>query len=562
MNKLKGQKKNVLSMLIVMYLVGMIPVISTSVVLTTFAVSSLRNNLIESTYSRLRACASAVEQYFVWDIREDVLAKDDVSYAFIDSLKDSNIEQTFFTENVRYISSITDENGNRAEGTTADDHIWELVSNGEEYKSDGIDIAGKDYYVYYLPVYSDAGEVIGMAFAGEAEAEVDSAIASLTTSAYVIVTVLVLLFAVILFFVARIIRKPMAATAECLSILADGDLSKSVNVKSNLKETRTIIAATEALQQNLRDIVTKIEMQASALRAKAELLDKSAAGSSAGTEQISSAMEELATTATSLAQNVQNVNDMSMQMGDHVVGINDNVRVLNEESSKMEDANKTATGSMQRVLDGTQQSATLIASIVKQVQETNAAIKNINEAVDLITEIASQTNLLSLNASIEAARAGEQGRGFAVVASEIKKLSEQSATGAADIQATASDILEKSKQSVESALEVQKLIEEEQQFTRSAQHDFDTLGVSIRGSLETASEIGGKVELLNSVKTQIIENVEDLSAISEENAASNEEVTANVMSIADSINSIAENAKEVRAVSTQLNDLIQRFRLQ
>lgn len=557
----KKFRKQSWNLMLVIYLVGMIPILTASIILTTFSVSSLKQNLIDSTYLRLRSCASAVEQYFVWDIREGILQKDEPSYEFIDSLKDSDIEQTFFRENVRYISSITNEEGGRVEGTKADDRIWEIVKTGEEYKDDHIEIAGQEYYVYYLPVRSDAGDVIGMTFAGENEAEVDAAISRLTVSAYVIVSVMLIVFAIILFFVAKLIRKPMADVAESLSILASGNIGRDVTVMPKMKETHMIAEATKTLQKKLKEIVTSAHDQTELLLGESHTLDELTITCSRGTDQISTAMEELATTATTLADNVQNVNDMSVQMGDNVNGIDSNVRTLGQESQRMKDASMTAMESMRRVMDGTQKSSDLVTSIVEQVQDTNASIKNIREAVDLITEIAAQTNLLSLNASIEAARAGEQGRGFAVVADEIKKLSEQSATGAAEIQNTAADILSKSQESVKLALNVKSLIEEEQEFTRSAQNDFEVLNTAINGSVATAIEIDESVTQLESIKTKIIENVSDLSAISEENAASNQEVTASVMCIAESMDSMSKNANDVKQVANRLAALIQYFRL-
>ena len=108
----------------------------------------MKDELVDSTYLRLKACATSVEQYFTWDIREDILEKDDISYQFIDSLQDEHIEQTLFMEDERFITSIVDKDGNRAEGTKADPQIWETVRAGNDYETDGVEIKGEEYYVY------------------------------------------------------------------------------------------------------------------------------------------------------------------------------------------------------------------------------------------------------------------------------------------------------------------------------------------------------------------------------------------------------------------------------
>lgn len=104
----------------------------------------MKDELVDSTYLRLKACATSVEQYFTWDIREDILEKDDISYQFIDSLQDEHIEQTLFMEDERFITSIVDKDGNRAEGTKADPQIWETVRAGNDYKTDGVEIQEKN----------------------------------------------------------------------------------------------------------------------------------------------------------------------------------------------------------------------------------------------------------------------------------------------------------------------------------------------------------------------------------------------------------------------------------
>ena len=96
-------------------------------------------------------------------------------------MKKDNIELTFFEGDERYITSVVDENGNRPEGTKADAAIWKTVQAGKDYHADGVQIAGADYYVYYTPVYSDAGDVIGMGFAGDCQRSKEGTCAYIVT---------------------------------------------------------------------------------------------------------------------------------------------------------------------------------------------------------------------------------------------------------------------------------------------------------------------------------------------------------------------------------------------
>lgn len=207
----------------------------------------MKDELVDSAYLRLKACATSVEQYFTWDIREDILEKDDISYQFIDSLQDEHIEQTLFMEDERFITSIVDKDGNRAEGTKADPQIWETVRAGNDYETDGVEIQGEEYYVYYMPVCSDDGEILGMAFAGERESIVQDAISDMLRSLVLRSVCLNVLFIAVMVYLSFKIRKPLLTTAEYIDQIANGNLSGNLEVKSVIREVTTLIRASVSI---------------------------------------------------------------------------------------------------------------------------------------------------------------------------------------------------------------------------------------------------------------------------------------------------------------------------
>lgn len=544
----------------VILMIGCIPMIAAIVALTVYASAKMKNELIDSTYLRLKACSTSVEQYFTWDIREDILEKDDISYQFIDSLQEEHIEQTLFMGDERFITSIVDEDGKRIEGTKADPKVWETVKAGNDYAADGIKINGERYYVYYMPVRSDDGEILGMAFSGERESAVRNAISGMLRSLVLLAGCMIVLFTAILVYLSFKIRKPLLATAEYIDCVANGDLSGNLEVKSVIREVTTLIRASAALKDKLNSIVTEVDGHAMQLDNNMESLNVLASASSKGANQIRQAIDELSKTAVSLAENVQSVNTSMMEMGNNVTAIHSETVTLNENSDKMDHANRNASESMNLVLTSSHTSSAIIEEMIVQVKATNEAIASISKAVELISDITSQTNLLSLNASIEAARAGQAGRGFAVVATEIKQLADQSSQGAAAIKNIADDILEKSNKSVELTERMRTLAEKEQADIGSAKTGFDTLSQIIEANVATAGTIAEKTKNLEELKQTIINNITELSAISEENAASNEEVTANVSSIAESIDRISEDTGMIKKVSAALEEQMKYFK--
>ena len=560
MNKGNGTKGKRLDFLRVIMLIGSVPLLSAIIILTIYAAMKMENELETSTYARLRACAISVQKYFERDIREENLEKDDVSYEFIDSLQKNEIELTFFEGDTRFITSIKDKSGNRVEGTKASEEIWNIVKTGKDYQSDGIDIFGAKYYVYYTPVCTDDGKVIGMAFAGEKEAIVNDAKNNLMISFVKIALVLTVVYLIILIWLARIIRKPLAKTAADIENIANGNISNEISGSSKIAETDKLITASRILKEKLNDIVSGVNEHVLNLQQDTASLKERADFCNDGSKQISQAMEELSVTAVTLAENVQDVNAKSLEMGNAITDIDGDVQVLSDNSNHMDKANEDAAKSIETVLDSSNRSSAIVEKITNQIEETNQAISSINEAVDLIMDITGQTSLLSMNASIEAARAGQAGRGFAVVADEIKKLSEQSAQGADAIKQVADNIFEKSNESVALVTEVRELIGKEQEDISVTKESFEILSKTINDNLVAVSRISEKTKQLDTIKQAIIGNINDLSAISEENAASNQEVSANITNIAESIDEMNTATGHVRQISGKLAELMEYFK--
>lgn len=541
-------------------MIGCIPLIAAIIIVTVYSANKMKDELIDSTYLRLKSCANSVDQYFTADIREDILAKDEISYDFIDSLKDNNIEQTLFLNDERFITSISDENGNRIEGTKADSKIWETVKAGNDYKTSGVEIQGDKYYVYYKPIYSDEGDILGMAFCGEKEIIITNAISHMLRNLYVIAGLLLVFFISILVYLALKIRKPLMKTSEYINQVANGNLNGELECKSVIYEVKTLIDASSALKDKLNGIVTNVDDHVIQLDTSMDSLNTLAEANSTGTNQIKQVIDDLSETAVALADNVQSVNMKIIEMGDDISVIDSEATTLDDNSAKMNMANQNAAESMNMVLKSSRTSSDIITNIIEQVRETNLAIDSINEAVELISSITAQTNLLSLNASIEAARAGQAGKGFAVVASEIKQLADQSNEGATTIKDIAANILEKSNESVKLTEKMKTLVEQEQTDIVHAKSGFDTLSQTIEANIEIAKNISEKTKNLEALKQNIISSITELSAISEENAASNEEVNASVTNIAESIDQISEDTQLIKNVSADLEELMKYFK--
>lgn len=489
------------------------------------------------------------------------MERDEISEAFMDSLQSNEVELTLFEKDTRWLTSIRNENGERNINTTCDPDIWQAVSSGKDYKSDGVIISGEKYYVYYTPVYDQNDNVWGMAFAGEKEAFVDAAKSEMLWMTLGSAAVLIVIFTILALVFAHKVSRPLIKVAEAVRDTSTGNLNADTDIHSITAETLQLIDSAKTLQDILKQTIGKTLEISGQVAAGAEEVAELSASSADGTGQISNAMNDLANGAVSMAESVQNINAQVIDIGNAINNIEENIEHLVDSSNKIRTANNDAGDYMEKVSDSSAQSARAVGDINKKIHETNQAIEKINETVGIIISIASQTNLLSLNASIEAARAGEAGKGFAVVAGEIQNLSEQSSSSADEIKKIVRDIIEKSKESVELSDSVTEIFQKEQEYISETKDKFDILGQQINLSLEQIQSISGLAKDLGRTRDVIDASVSDLSAISEENAASNEEVTASVTGVAESIHQIAENSEQTTKYANELKDTISYFSL-
>lgn len=391
------------------------------------------------------------------------------------------------------------------------------------------------------------------------EDEVLAECRSVTKTAASIVIVLVIAFALLAFYVSKIVAKPLGKVADAMIETSKGSLNADVNIKSTIYETSNLIEATKTLQTNLVEIINNVKNTSEAVNDSAGTVADMASSSADGCEQVNEAVDELAQGSFSIAESCTELAGEVNSMSQCCDEISEEVAILTEASNNIQTANDEAKAYMQQALAASDKSGDSANEIADIILETNERISDINQAVELILNIADQTNLLSLNASIEAARAGEAGRGFAVVASEISSLATQSSESANTIQNIAHRITEISAESVKRAQEIKQIIADQRACISDTNSKFGVLSEQVDNSLESIAAISKKVDVLSGVKNTINENVSDLSAISEESAASTEESTATISTISQSVVDISNSSEELKTLAEQLTEQVSFF---
>lgn len=535
--------------------------------------NSISKNLVEREVSGI--AASVREAYIEMADGADFAMSGDTlkkgnetlseNYELIDKLKqERDVELSIFYGDTRVLTTLKDSSGKREINKKMSKEIYDIIQRGESYFTDDLELFGVPYSGCYVPLYQpNSDKIVGSIFCGRSQAEVNAAVHSTIVSMALSMMGVFIVAIVIGIFVSTRIVKHLDGAVDYLGTLSKGALN--LTVKKDLvvrkDEVGDIARAIQRLVESMRDIITNITTSSQALQGFSEEFSASFDRIAESINNVNIAVDEIANGSSSQAAETMSASQKVTQMGTALDETTANVETLGSSSVKMREYNKTAAKNLDELSAISETTKSSVLLVQNQTNQTNDSAQEIREATELITDIANQTNLLSLNASIEAARAGENGRGFAVVADEIRNLSEQSRESAERIVEIVNTLIANSNTSVTTMNEVAENIRTQNNKIEETGEMFRSLNEEIAEVTEAIEKIRKQTEALDVQKKEVLDIVDGLAAIAEQNAAGTEETSASMAEFHEIIDSCHEATEELTKLAQNLADHTERFTL-
>lgn len=389
-----------------------------------------------------------------------------------------------------------------------------------------------------------------------------TSIATSTVKGSIFAMVLCLIAAI---FVTRKIVAPIISATDTVEKLGNLDFSEDVSSDKKMlnrkDEVGVMLRSITELKNIIVKVMAEIRAYSESLGEAAEALKSSANESSTAAGQVETAITGIADGASSQAQETQSATENVIVMGKMIEQASTEVEQLGDNAADMHKASENAMSILAELEKINQKTMEAIHIIGEQTQKTNESAAKIKVATDMISEIAEETTLLSLNASIEAARAGEQGRGFAVVANQIQKLAEQSADATTQITEVISELVNDAQESVQTMDEVKEVMNQQSENVSQTEKAFKNVEKGIAESIESVEKITDKTRKLDEARAGVVDVVQSLSAIAEENAASAEETSASASEVGSIMEDVSQNANMLDEIAVKLNENVKRFKI-
>lgn len=374
--------------------------------------------------------------------------------------------------------------------------------------------------------------------------------------------VLLVLISLCVWFAGVMIAKDIVKVARIIQEIGTLDLtlrSKLKKFETRKDEVGMIAKATQFLTNTVSDAVVLIKEKSEELLDTSGTLHSGAEVTKGSVDNVEKAIHDIAESTIQQAEDTQQAVDSVLHIGETIEKTMDETETLSKYTGNIQKTSEEMRSTVRglSIVNGNTEKA--IDEISAQTLSTNQSAMKIKDAAQLITSIAEETNMLSLNASIEAARAGEQGRGFAVVASQIQKLAEQSNDSAKMIDSIIVALIQDSNKAVETMVRMKDIMLEQSQQLSHTEDQFSEIYENIEVTKQSVTSIYDTVKNMDEERLMVVELVRKLSEIAADNAAGTQEILASSEMLGGMVKDVSEASGQLVSVSDEIEKSVSGF---
>lgn len=573
-NKPKNKKRffTIAKRLLILCLV---PMILVCLMITLFSANRLRAAIEQEIENSLKIVASSVNETYTnlyeGDYTQDLhgrVSKGGTQISdetgLIDSLEESTgFQVSMFYGNNRLITNVRSANGARITGVGIENSNYSKIQTGEALFLRNYAISDGIYYAYYQPLINSDGSVIGAIEAVVESSRVDETVNSQLVGIIGFSVLFLVLAAVAVVVLAKGMADGLIKTQKFLGKIVKGVLDTEPDKKLQKRddEMGDIYRMSVKLQTMLYDIVNEIKASAGQLSESADQLTLMAQETKETADGVIVAVAEISQGAQLQAKDTADTNNNIISMGQQIDNIVEEVENLNRNANRMAEKESESEQIIDELNLSSQETKVAVMQVAEQIALMSASIKNITTAVEMIQNVADETNLLALNASIEAARVGEAGRGFAVVAEQIGKLAVQSNSSIGEIEQIVLEVVSTSERMVDIMDNVKQKMELQQSKLEETMSKSVMVSNEVEKSKKKIEIIRGNVDALNQFGNAIESAVSNLAAVSSQNAASADNTKESANAMSDTMNELKISSEKLLKLSAELEQALDVFKL-
>ncbi|WP_018750160.1 methyl-accepting chemotaxis protein [Paenibacillus sanguinis] len=500
-----------------------------------------------------------------WHVEGESLYKGDVeisgNFELVDEIGEMTEDTvTIFRGDTRVSTNILAE-GERVVGTKVSDQVAEVVlKQGNSYYGEA-EVLGRSYQAAYEPLKADNGEVIGILYVGASQEQIEIIQAAFVKYNTVVGLIAVVLSVAIVLAYMRRISKRLGRITEAMGKAGAGDFTTVVHDPAQ-DEIGRLSAGYNQMGASLQQLVRQGQLTSDKMAGEARALQHVAEQATTDSARIAASIEQVAAGAEdqtqSMAENARAMEEIAVgiqQIAEHAA---DAAELAGQSRQHAEGGGNQVRRTVEQ-MDSIDRSVQVSGSLVRLLNDKS---QEIAQMIGIIQGISRQTNLLALNASIEAARAGEEGRGFAVVASEVRKLAEQSEASSGRIAEVMNEIDSDIKESLAAMDEVIREVEVGLSLTRETDRSFAGIAASSGQIAERIEQLAATVEQMSAGIQEVTASVQVIADIARAAGDASQEVTGASSNQLASIAEINASCVSLSQVSTELQQVLSKFKIQ